>query len=133
MRVILAAGGVVRRGPDDDRIAVIYRSRHDDWTLPKGKLDSGEKFEEAAVREVREEIACRAEIHEFVAAVDYRVKRGPKVVFFYEMEVTDRRKFVSTAEIQELKWLSVEAAARRLTHDLERDVLDRYRRLRERR
>ena len=133
MQVILAAGGVVRRGSNDDRIAVVYRQRHNDWSLPKGKLETGERFEEAAVREVHEEIGCRAEIHEFIAAVDYRVKRGPKVVFFYDMEVTVRRKFVSSDEIQDLKWLPLKDAARRLTYDLEREVVDRYRRLRERR
>ena len=48
-----AAGCVVRCG---DRIAVIHRPRYDDWSLPKGKLDPGETFEEAAVREIHEEI-----------------------------------------------------------------------------
>jgi 8-oxo-dGTP pyrophosphatase MutT (NUDIX family) len=38
-RPILAAGAVVWR-PVGDRleVLVIHRSRHDDWSLPKGKL-----------------------------------------------------------------------------------------------
>ena len=39
---VLAAGGVVVR---DGKVAVVHRPKYDDWSLPKGKLDSGESFE----------------------------------------------------------------------------------------
>ncbi len=48
-----AAGGVVVDG--DGRVCLVHRPRYDDWSLPKGKLDAGESFEEAALREVEEE------------------------------------------------------------------------------
>ena len=56
---IEAAGGVVVR---DGQVALVHRPRYDDWTLPKGKLDPGESFEEAAVREVHEETGVRARL-----------------------------------------------------------------------
>ena len=49
-----AAGAVVCR--DGPLFAVIHRPRYNDWSLPKGKLDPGEDFETAALREVAEEI-----------------------------------------------------------------------------
>jgi 8-oxo-dGTP diphosphatase len=49
---IQAAGGVLMR---DGLLAVVHRPRYDDWSLPKGKLDRGESFEDAALREVWEE------------------------------------------------------------------------------
>ena len=54
--LIKAAGGVVMR---DGRVALVHRPRYDDWTLPKGKLDPAESFEQAAVREVEEETGLR--------------------------------------------------------------------------
>lgn len=45
-----AAGGVVIR---DDKLLLIYRNEK--WDLPKGKIDTGETPEEAAMREVAEE------------------------------------------------------------------------------
>ena len=34
---------------------LVHRPRYDDWSLPKGKLDPGESWQEAAIREVEEE------------------------------------------------------------------------------
>ena len=50
---VKAAGGVVwRRGPGGIEVAVAHRPHREDWSLPKGKLDPGEGWEEAALREV---------------------------------------------------------------------------------
>ncbi len=52
-----AAGGVVVR---DGRVLLVHRPAYDDWTLPKGKLDAGESWQEAARREVEEETGLAA-------------------------------------------------------------------------
>ena len=60
---IKAAGGVVcRRGAGGIEVAVVHRPRRDDWSLPKGKLDPGESWEAAALREVHEEIGLRCRL-----------------------------------------------------------------------
>lgn len=48
---LAAAGGVVQ----DEGGHVLWIQRNGKWDLPKGKLESGESLEEAAVREVEEE------------------------------------------------------------------------------
>jgi 8-oxo-dGTP diphosphatase len=127
-RTILAAGGVLWRVRNSVReVAVIYRERWGgEWSLPKGKLEKGETFEEAAVREVLEETACRAEIEDFLAAVDYRVKGRPKVVLFYAMRLVEERSFSPNDEIQALDWIAPEGAFEQLTHEKERDVLRQW-------
>jgi ADP-ribose pyrophosphatase YjhB (NUDIX family) len=124
-KTILAAGGVLWRERDAEReVALIYRERWGgEWSLPKGKLEKGETFEDAALREVFEETACRAEIEDFLAAVDYRVKDKPKVVLFYRMRLTEERLFVPSEEIQALEWVGPEAAFDRIAHEKERKVL----------
>ena len=56
-----AGGGYIVRpartpGPDGDRTEVLMIFRRGVWDLPKGKLDPGETFEHAGVREVSEEV-----------------------------------------------------------------------------
>lgn len=50
-RLIHAAGGIVSN--DCGEILMIYRL--DKWDFPKGKVESGERYDEAALREVTEE------------------------------------------------------------------------------
>ena len=64
-----AGGGYIVRaarepGADGDRIEVLMIFRRGVWDLPKGKLDPGETFEHAGVREVSEEVGIPlASIH----------------------------------------------------------------------
>ena len=60
---VKAAGGVVwRHGEGGVEIVVAHRPRYDDWSLPKGKLDKGESWEQAALREVEEEVGLRCRL-----------------------------------------------------------------------
>jgi 8-oxo-dGTP diphosphatase len=61
--VIRAAGGVVVR---DGRVLLVHRDRYDDWSLPKGKLEPGETWEDAALREVWEETGVRCTLGPFL-------------------------------------------------------------------
>ena len=58
---VRAAGGLITRQENGRvEVALVHRPKYDDWSLPKGKLDPGEGFKEAAVREVEEETGVRA-------------------------------------------------------------------------
>ena len=58
-----SAGGVVcRKNGEGTDIALIYRTRHDDWSLPKGHIEEGESREQAALREIKEETGIDARI-----------------------------------------------------------------------
>ena len=54
-QLIEAAGGLVVNSKRE----VLWILRNGKWDLPKGKVESGEKVEDAAVREVEEECAVR--------------------------------------------------------------------------
>ena len=54
--MVRAAGGVVEHGGS---VLLVHRPKYDDWSLPKGKLEGDETWEEAATREVEEETGLR--------------------------------------------------------------------------
>ncbi len=125
-KVIEAAGGILwRRSGGVAELAVIHRSRHQDWSLPKGKCDPGESWQETALREVLEETACQAEIERFAGGTIYTVRRRPKVVLFWHMAVTEEGAFEPNDEVDRLVWLTPAAALDRLDYETERELLTR--------
>jgi len=117
---VAAAGGVVLR---DGEIAVVHRPRYDDWSLPKGKLDPGEGWEEAAVREVEEETGLRCELGAELAPARYRDRKGrDKLVRWWLMTPLDG-EFTATDEVDELRWLDLEAALELLDYDHDRQLV----------
>ena len=118
---ILAAGGVVVR---DGRVAVVHRPRYDDWSLPKGKLDPGETWEQAALREVEEEIGVRGRLGRELEPVHYTHKGRPKTVRWWEMSVDDAGQFVAGEEVDELRWVTPEEARSLLSYEHDRALVD---------
>lgn len=127
--LVRAAGGVVwRPGTTGDEVLVVHRGKYDDWTLPKGKLDPGESWEQAAVREVYEETAVVPVLGTELAGTAYEDQLGrPKQVRYWEMTVAAEEPFEPGDEISGLLWLGLDDAAERLTYRRDVDVLDSFR------
>ena len=124
VRQIEAAGGVVEQ---DGLIALVHRPRYDDWSLPKGKLDPGESFEQAALREVVEETGLVCELRDELARVRYRDGRGrPKLVRYWRMAVTGG-EFAPNDEVDELRWLTPEQAVALLSYPHDRELVQTLR------
>ncbi|HEY6273144.1 MAG TPA: NUDIX hydrolase [Terriglobales bacterium] len=124
--VIKAAGGIVlRHTPRGEEVVVVYRKRHQDWALPKGKLRDGESFEEAALREVEEETGCACRLGSYLGGISYAISGVPKVVMFWKMSVLQEKPITDEDEISEARWMAVPAAVQRLTHAQEKSLLTR--------
>jgi 8-oxo-dGTP pyrophosphatase MutT (NUDIX family) len=117
---IAAAGGVVLRGGE---VVLVHRPKYDDWTLPKGKLDRGESFEDASLREVEEETGVRCRLVRELPSTEYEVRGRPKLVRYWLMEPVQDLGFVPGSEVDELRWLPADEALSLLSHDRDRDVL----------
>ena len=116
---VKAAGGLVRH---DGKLAVAHRPRYDDWSFPKGKLDRGESWEQAALREVREEIGLSCRLGRELPPVSYDVEKGRKVVRYWLMEPL-AGEFAPNEEVDEMRWLSPADAEQLLTYDHDRALV----------
>jgi 8-oxo-dGTP diphosphatase len=115
-----AAGGVVVR---DGKVLLVHRPRYDDWTLPKGKLDPGEAFEDAALREVEEETGQRCSLGRELPSTRYEVGGRPKLVRYWLMTPEGDTAFEPNDETDDVRWVTPEEAFALLTHDRDRDVV----------
>jgi 8-oxo-dGTP diphosphatase len=123
----MAAGGVLHRSNGDGQreFLLVHRPRYDDWSLPKGKLNRREGFLEAALREVREETGIQGNRPVDVGSVGYETDAGNrKVVRWWHMEMVGG-KFRPNREVDDIAWLTLEKANKRLQYTNDRKVLIR--------
>lgn len=119
-----AAGGVVVA--DDGRVLVVHRPRYDDWALPKGHVERGESWAEAACREVLEETGLTAVIEGPPTPIAYALPDGtPKIVVFFPMSVDPAVPESSDLddEVDVVAWCSVSEIAERLSYRIEAQVV----------
>jgi len=123
-KVIEAAGGILWRETGDKKeVAVIHRPRYDDWTLPKGKRESGETWQETAIREVIEETGCGAILQGFAGSVSYTVDGVAKIILFWNMIADCKGEFEPNDEVDQLVWLPLDQAIHKVSYDSEKKLL----------
>jgi len=98
------------------RTLLLHRNngKHEQWEIPGGKIDKGETAEQAAAREIKEELGVDIEIVEKVGDAGF-VQGGKKYHYTWfaakitdgepkvaEPEVFDGLKYFSPAEMREM-------------------------------
>ncbi|WP_222853986.1 NUDIX hydrolase [Fodinicola acaciae] len=130
---VRAAGGVLWRhtgGPTE--IALVHRPRYDDWSLPKGKLATGEHPLTAGVREVVEETGIRPVLGRRLVSTTYPVSVRDtivdKLVDYWAMRA-ESGDFQVNDEVDELRWLTVAKATETVSYRHDRAVLADFARI----
>ena len=113
---------MIRRREDVLEIALVHRPVHHDWSFPKGKLEVGESFEEAALREVLEETGLACRTLRFLGHTEYVDRKGrPKAVAYWVMAV-EAGSFVPNGEVDELRWVTLTEAGYLLSYPRDREL-----------
>ena len=123
---------VVRVRPGgSDVVLASRRTRRGDlaWGLPKGLVEPGERAEEAAVREVREETGLEAMIREPLGEISYWYvwggERVRKKVSFFLMDAVGGDVSLHDHEMEEVRWFPLAEATGAASYASEQDVLRR--------
>ena len=127
-KTVLAAGGVLWRPGHREsaaEVALIHRPRYDDWSLPKGKVDPGETEPVTAAREVFEETGHHVQLGRRIASVSYPIEQRTKKVQYWSARSLDG-SFAPNNEVDDLIWLPVAAAIKKVSYPYDRKVLRRW-------
>lgn len=134
-----SSGGVIIKKYPDGLKVLLIKDGYGRWTWPKGNIEAGEKPEEAAIREIREETGLKnIEIIDKVTDIKYfyRLKGRliSKTVHLYLFEGRGEEELkVQRSEIEDAEWLSPEAALERVEYKGSKEVLkkaiDRFKKL----
>lgn len=115
--VIQAAGGILwKKDGKKKKLAVVHRHKHNDWSLPKGKVDSGESWKDAAKREVLEETGIVGKIKKYAGSISYLLDGKPKVVLYWHMSIKTNKPNKMNGEVDKIRWVTVEEAAELLDY-----------------
>ena len=120
---IFAAGTVIVKGRGlNQKIAVIHRPHRQDWSFPKGKIGGSDTAAATAIRETLEETGLKVTLNQPLTTQEYIFDGLPKTVFYWRATLIDNSEFIPNDEADQLVWISLKAALKLLTYDVDKDL-----------
>lgn len=109
--------GVVLINPENHKIGLVYRTEQNDYSFPKGHLETGETLQECAIRETAEETkrACKLISDKEIDIIRYNNSSETCEVYMYlaeDMGPSDN----TSLEVHDLKWIDWENVEDMLTY-----------------
>ncbi len=134
MKFEFSAGGVVFKKEDAKiYILVSQHSQHKGWVFPKGLIGDreelkGEKKEETAVREVREETGADGAIIKQITPVTYwyvwEGEKRKKTVYYFIMKYLGGDIAEHDHEMSAVEWLPQDEVLARLTYRTDKQAYE---------
>lgn len=119
----LTVRGIIK---NEDKILIVKRhpkSRTDPemWELPGGKVENGEHFADALVREIKEETSLDASVGDFCDAVqnDYAHKRTVQLMMYMDdvegqVKISEEHTDYMWADLEKIKTLEISTSLEKL-------------------
>ena len=120
-----SAGAIVYTDIDNERYYLIIKDFHNNYGFPKGHLEENETLQEAALREIKEEVGLDVILDDnFKEELRYIMPNGIEksstyfIAYYCDQEINFQKE-----EVQETKLLKYEEALQILTFESMKETL----------
>ena len=126
-----SAGGLVIDRSGAPQVALIGRRDRRGrliWSMPKGHVEPGETFTEAALREVKEETGVTGAVLAPLGVIDFwftaEHHKIHKTVHHFLIDAHSTELSDADSEVEKVAWIPLEQVARRLRYADERRLIE---------
>lgn len=119
MLIIQKAGAIVLSQKDPAFVALLYQSKQDDWSFPKGRVEKGESAVETMRREVAEETGLPVRlVGGELPPMEYVHPNGDCIiVHLFLMQSEDDVALKTEFKGDKIVWVSYKEVADKLSYD----------------
>ncbi len=115
---ILKAGAIILSKEDNNKIALLFRSKQNDWSFPKGHIEKGEHAEGAMIREIKEEIGLPVHIIRALPDLNYEnEKEGVISIKMFLVVSDDDSQMKLEFKNDKIEWTALDRVVERLSYD----------------
>lgn len=115
---MLKVGAIILNHKDNNKIALLYRGKQNDWSFPKGHVDPGENAIQTMVREIREETGLTVRIIKELPDMEYHNNiEGSISIKMFLVESEDDSKLKIEFKNDKIQWVQLNKVNKKLSYD----------------
>jgi len=116
--LIHKAGAIILSKENKQNIVLLYRSRQNDWSFPKGHTEQSENSMETMIREIQEETGLFVHIVQELPDHFYTNPReGTVLTKMFLVDSEDDSKLKHEFEGDDLQWIPINQVIDKLSYD----------------
>lgn len=123
-KIVVAVKGIVLK---NKKVLIVKREEEDEvgagtWEMPGGKIEFGEKLEDALIREIKEEVGLEVIVGKLLYATTFLTDPSRQVVILTYLCKTHDDKVILSTEHTEYRWAEKEEMLKYLNKEILKDM-----------